>query len=121
MSIQRGVLFMKQTITIRIDEKLKLDFIQICETQGRVPSKVIRGLLESYVSTNHDNNISGNVDTNNNKNNVATNKKPTHKPLTHNAIIIRKKNGKTVCTYNRGEIIDNKHYDERAYIIKEVL
>ena len=52
---------MKSNIQIRIDTKMKMDFIRICEAQDKIPSKVLRRMIESYVMANTEMSLQNNI------------------------------------------------------------
>lgn len=52
---------MKGNIQIRIDAGMKEEFLCICESQGKIPSKVLRSMIESYVMANTEMSLQNNI------------------------------------------------------------
>ena len=108
---------------IRLSVQLKNEF-----TSCGGNAKIVRTLMMDYIKVENDrvrteeNNYAvwnlSNMSVPN-KTVRTVNKSVHHQPLTHDVIIIRKKNNKIVRTYNKGQIVTNKYYDKRAYQIQQ--
>ena len=126
---------MKSNIQIRIDTKMKMDFIRICEAQDKIPSKVVRSMIESYVMANTEMSLQNNICDDDTTmatsvnmditgNDVAAYKTVTTKSghTHHYAIkplkVIKIANGEVVAEYKSNQTLKNKYLNKELFKIE---